>query len=152
MITKMNIQDAVFRLQYVLDTIPAKLHAIPKQRFSAKESPDKWSRQQIIGHLIDSAANNHQRFIRAQYEATPKIVYDQNNWNTLNFYETADSALVINLWFSYNQHLLFVIKQIPDENLERLCDVGNNQQVTLAFLIVDYVDHLEHHLKYVFSS
>ncbi len=146
-----NIQDAVSRLQYVLDTVPAKLRAIPEQDFVSNPHPDKWSKQQIIGHLIDSAANNHQRFIRAQYENTPKVVYDQNNWNALNFYETSGSQLVIELWYNYNQHLVSVIKNIPGENRQRLCDVGKTEPVTLAFLIVDYVDHLEHHVKQIFS-
>ncbi len=151
MITESKLQDAILRLQKVLDTVPEKLHTIPEQDFTTKPSPDKWSKQQIMGHLIDSAANNHHRFIRMQYEAVPKIVYDPNNWNTLNFYEKADSTGIINLWFYYNRQLLWVINHIPPENLQKQCDVGNSEPATLAFLIVDYVHHLEHHLKQVLN-
>ncbi len=47
---------------------------------SIKLFPNKWSKKEIIGHLINSATNNHQRFVRCQFETIPKIVYDQNKW------------------------------------------------------------------------
>lgn len=151
MITEAELQNAILRLQNVLDTVPAKLHAIPEPDFTTKPFPHKWSKQQIMGHLIDSAANNHQRFVRIQYEAVPKIVYDPNNWNALNFYEDADLNSIINLWFYYNRQLLRVINHIPPANLQQQCDVGMNERATLAYLIVDYVDHMEHHLKQVLN-
>lgn len=146
-----EIQAAVNRFSSILDTLPAQLSAIPADILYTKPGPDKWSKKQIIGHLIDSAANNHQRFIRAQYESVPTIKYDQNKWNTLNFYETADPELLINLLCNYNRHLVSVMQQIPAESLSKKCDSGNQEPATLAFLINDYVAHFEHHLTQLLS-
>lgn len=146
-----EIQTAVNRFILILDTLPEQLSAIPTDMLTAKAGPDKWSKKQIIGHLIDSAANNHQRFIRAQYENIPTIVYDQNKWNALNFYETADVSLLIQLLCNYNRHLASVMQQIPAENLFRKCNSGSQEPVTLAFLINDYVAHFEHHLIQLLS-
>lgn len=118
--------------------------------FSEKISPDKWSKKEIIGHLIDSATNNHQRFVRGQFENKPQIVYDQNNWNVYNFYQQIDKNQIIDFWVIYNKQLLELIKRIPPENLQLECFVGE-KSLTLEFLITDYVDHLEHHLKQVVS-
>jgi hypothetical protein len=144
-----NITHSINRLQDMLDVVPAKLSRIKDTDFVSKPAPDKWSKKEILGHLIDSAANNHQRFIRAQYENIPTIVYDQNKWNELNFYGEAESELVILLWHTYNQHLLELIKHIPTRNLMKECNVGLPKNVTIAFLINDYVQHLEHHLKQI---
>lgn len=118
--------------------------------FSKKISPDKWSKKEIIGHLIDSATNNHQRFVRGQFENKPQIVYDQNNWNVYNFYQQIDKNQIIDFWVIYNKQLLELIKRIPPENLQLECFVGE-KSLPLEFLITDYVDHLEHHLKQVVS-
>jgi hypothetical protein len=76
----MSIDVSIQRLEYLLEVIPAKLSALNDGFFSQKTDPLKWSRKEILGHLIDSAANNHQRFIRIQYENEPVIFYDQNKW------------------------------------------------------------------------
>jgi hypothetical protein len=73
-----DITHSINRLQDLLDVVPAKLSRIKDTDFVYKPAPDKWSKKEILGHLIDSAANNHQRFIRAQYENIPTIVYDPN--------------------------------------------------------------------------
>ena len=75
------IENIVDRLQYLCDAIPSLIKQIPEQEFSHKSAPGKWSKKEILGHLIDSATNNHQRFVRAQFEDTPFIIYDQDNWN-----------------------------------------------------------------------
>ncbi len=122
---------------------------ISKQDFNHKNSPGKWSKKEILGHLIDSAANNHQRFIRAQYEKVPVIVYDQNKWNELNNWQDADSRHLINFWMMYNHHLISVIKNIPEEKLKLECKTSGDKNVTLEFLVIDYVEHLEHHLNQI---
>lgn len=144
-----NVQAAIKRLEYLLKVLPAKLEAIHEGDFAAKSSAAVWSKKEILGHLIDSAANNHQRFIRTQYENVPFVSYDPDKWNALNFYHEADSKLVIDLWCNYNQHLLEVSRRIPAERLLNKCLTGEGEPVTLAFIIVDYVEHLEHHLKQI---
>jgi hypothetical protein len=144
-----DIHSALNRFEQLLKDLPVQFGKITGENFYLQPAPGKWSKKQIVGHLIDSAANNHQRFIRAQYEHIPTIVYDQNHWNILNMYETTDRDILINLLLHYNLHLVWVMKQIPPENLLLKCDTGNREPATLAFLITDYIAHFEHHLTQI---
>lgn len=139
------------RLQYLINTIPEKLLAIPERDFSYKPAPGKWSKKEIIGHLIDSAANNHQRFIKTQFEDVPEVTYHQDNWNAASHYNDMEGRHVIGFWEAYNRHLLELIKRIPEAALQRRCFSGGEYPVTLGWLIEDYVYHMEYHLKQVIS-
>lgn len=141
--------NSVKRLKVLLENIPTLLLEISEDLFSMKINSTKWSKKEILGHLIDSAANNHQRFIRVQYENIPTIIYDQNKWNELNHYQQLESKRIIQLWTIYNQHLLEILKRIPEENMCLELNVGNEINVTLQFLMDDYLLHLEHHLKQI---
>ncbi len=99
------IEFALKRLEYLCDLIPQLLTEIEEQTFSVKPQPNKWSKKEIIGHLIDSATNNHQRFVRGQFEDVPKIVYDQNKWNEFNFHQKMDRQQLISFWTIYNRQL-----------------------------------------------
>ncbi|MGI8583758.1 MAG: DinB family protein [Chitinophagaceae bacterium] len=140
---------AIVRLEYLCDTIPQLLWEIDEKIFSLKTLPDKWSKKQIIGHLIDSATNNHQRFIRGQFEDIPTIAYDQNKWNEYSYYQVFDKEQIINFWTIYNKQLIELLRNIPVENLQKECIANEGKKYTLDFLITDYVEHLEHHLKQV---
>ncbi len=141
---------AIDRLKYLCKIIPELLTNIEDNTFNEKIRSDKWSKKEIIGHLIDSATNNHQRFVRGQFEDKPQIIYDQNNWNHYNFYQQIDKKQIIDFWTVYNKQLLELISRISNENLQRECFIGA-KSLTLEFLISDYVEHLEHHLKQVVS-
>lgn len=145
----MSVINSLDRLQYLCNVIPSLLEKIPELEFSFKPTPTKWSKKEILGHLIDSATNNHQRFIRIQYENEPVIFYDQNHWNALSNYNMIDSAQLIMFWKSYNQHLLEIIKAIPEENLNKTGIGKDGQKFSLAFYVSDYVQHLEHHLTQI---
>lgn len=136
------------RLEYLCQTIPQLLINLNDEEFSSKPDSIKWSKKEIMGHLIDSATNNHQRFVRIQFEETPVINYDQNNWNKFNFYQQINRQQIISFWTIYNRQLAALIKLIPGENLKRECIVGD-KVFTLEFLITDYLEHLEHHLRQV---
>ena len=144
------ITKAIDRLGYLCNTIPELLTGISDSLFSEKIRPEKWSKKEIIGHLIDSATNNHQRFVRSQFEDNLQITYDQNNWNKYNFYQQIDKKQVIDFWTIYNKQILELIIRIPAENLQRECFTGE-KFLTLEYLINDYVEHLEHHLIQVVS-
>lgn len=139
---------SIINLNELVNRAAVLLPQISDAEFSRKVSPEKWSKKEILGHLIDSATNNHHRFIRAQYEANPAISYDQNEWNKFNFYQEIESAQVIHFWIVYNKQLLEIIQRIPEENLTKHVKVGESL-VTLEFIIIDYVRHLEHHLKQI---
>lgn len=142
-------ETSIKRLEYLCDIIPQLLREIDETAFSFKTSPNKWSKKEIIGHLIDSATNNHQRFIRGQFEETPTIVYDQNKWNEFSYYNLIDKEQIINFWSIYNKQLIELLQHIPSENLQRECITNEGKKYTLNFLVNDYVKHLEHHLRYV---
>jgi hypothetical protein len=117
--------------------------------FDHKVRPDKWSKKEILGHLIDSAANNHQRFVRAQFENNPEIFYDQNQWNHFSYYQQMEKIHMINFWKIYNFHLAQLIQHIPADLLTRQCSTDKVNVFTLAFVIQDYVVHAEHHLHQI---
>ena len=144
------IENAIDKLCYLCDIIPGLLNNTADITFNEKTSPDKWSKKEIIGHLIDSATNNHQRFVRAQFEDNPSIAYDQNQWNACNYYQDIDRKQIIDFWTIYNKQLLELFRRIPAEHLQRTCMI-KGQMLTLDFLINDYVAHLEHHLRQVVS-
>jgi hypothetical protein len=145
------IEDAIKKLSRLTEEFPELLKGISEMRFSSKPAPNKWSKKEILGHLIDSATNNHHRFIRVQFEHKPAIFYDQNNWVAFNHYNELTAKQLIKFWTVYNKHLIEVLKRIPEENLDRVCKMRNGDIVTLDFLINDYVAHLEHHLNQMFD-
>src|SRR5208337_1739213 len=109
-----------------------------------------WSRRQVMGHLIDSASNNHQRFVRASLQDSLEFpAYDQNGWARVQAAEEADWSLLVALWANYNRYLAHVIAHLPPAKLEVPCRIGQNNPVTLKFLAEDYVGHMVHHLRQI---
>ena len=143
---------AVDRLENLCKSMPTLLHIISDDEFNYKQTPDKWSKKQILGHLIDSATNNHQRFIRSQFEYVPIISYDQNKWNVFNYYQQMKVGQLIIFWASYNLQLLALYKLIPSANLKNECNTGEQNNVTIEWLFNDYVSHLEHHLQKILEK
>jgi hypothetical protein len=143
------IEKSVQRLHYLCNTIPTLLINLTEDEFSRKLASDKWSKKEILGHLIDSATNNHQRFVRVQFEHVPTITYDQNKWNSYSYHTQTNSIQLITFWTAYHRQLAELIKHIPKDNLTRECCIGRESNVTLQWLIDDYVRHLEHHLKQI---
>jgi len=141
------VDQSLKRLKYLCDIIPPLLENISEKEFHEKPDPAKWSKKQILGHLIDSATNNHQRFVRCQFEERPFITYNQDKWNEASYYQQMESRHLIRFWQAYNHHLLKLITLIPNENLHRTCQTAVGNEVTLEFLITDYVVHLEYHLR-----
>lgn len=142
------IEKTINRLNFIIDKVPNILSEISEENMTLKPFPNKWSKKEIIGHLIDSATNNHQRFVRGQFEHNPEIRYDQNKWNEFSFYQEIASNQIISFWTIYNRQLLEIISRISTNNLKNQINVGD-KSLTIEFLIVDYVEHLEHHLKQI---
>jgi hypothetical protein len=128
------------------------------QRVSAEEScvpilTGGWSRRKVLGHLIDSASNNHQRFVRASLQDSLDFPgYDQNGWARVQAAEKADWSLLVVLWANYNRYLAHVIAQLPAAKLQVPCRIGESQPVTLQFLAEDYLRHLVHHLEQISAA
>ncbi|MFI8494904.1 DinB family protein [Peribacillus butanolivorans] len=116
---------------------------------SQRPMPDKWSKKEILGHLCDSAINNLERFIKIQYEEQPFALtpYNQDQWVDIQDYQDISIEEIINLWCGLNKKIIKIIDKTPYEKLAYQCDIGNNQMKTLEWLIQDYLEHMEHHLK-----
>ncbi len=136
-----------------------RLVAIPEVEASRPPAPGKWSPKEIIGHLIDSASNNHQRFVRAQLPGASAFDgYAQDDWVKLQRYNKTDWSALVGLWASFNLHLAWVMEHTPEETalrsrpdlqLARLAFRPANGPVSLGWFIEDYVEHLKHHLRQI---
>jgi hypothetical protein len=145
--------DAAAELQKVLATVPSRLSATDDHDASLPRIVGKWSCKQILGHLIDSAANNHHRFVRAQIEKSLDMPgYTQNEWVSTQIYQQRNWNDMVTLWASYNQHILHLILTAPAEHLTIPCKVAGDESGSLEFLMVDYVAHLEHHLNQILAT
>jgi hypothetical protein len=117
---------------------------------SEKSKPDKWSQKEILGHLIDSAANNHQRFVRAQYMKTTNFLsYEQIEWVSIQQYNSRTWKELLTLWKSLNFHLAHIISHMPPECLQSLYTIGSGEPVTIGYIVVDYLGHIQHHLRQI---
>ena len=144
-----SVRSTATRLKRVADADAAR-----------RPAPGKWSAKEVIGHLIDSASNNHQRFVRARWQDDLTFSgYVQEAWVSVQEYQTAPWSELLDLWAAYNYHLARVMRAIPEEvrlrprarSLGELAwqSVPADQPLTLDFFMRDYVRHLQHHLRQV---
>lgn len=141
-----------------------RLLGLSDNQSGESRTEDSWTRKQILGHLIDSAANNHQRFVRAQF--TNELAfpgYDGDQWVDVQRYNEADWSQLVELWKLYNLHLARLVSYIPNSvlelqrskhNLDQIAfkTVDQTEPVTLEYFIRDYVDHMIHHLDQIFEK
>ena len=109
-----------------------------------------WSPKEELGHLIDSAANNHVRFVRALFE--PEFrgpSYAQDDWVRAHRYQEMPWLTIVEFWFHYNRFIAELLKQVPEEKLLTVCYVGSGAGVSLQFLVEDYVLHMQHHVDHL---
>jgi len=138
------------QLLRMVETGEAKLRKINDAEAAKPALPGGWSRKQVLGHLIDSASNNHQRFVRAAPQPSLDFpAYDQNGNVRLQAPQEADWLLLVSLWSAYNRYLAHIIARLPAAKLETVCRIGSGEPVTLAFLAKDYLTHLLHHLEQI---
>ncbi|HUS02025.1 MAG TPA: DinB family protein [Chitinophagaceae bacterium] len=136
-------------LETLIDKYLSQLNSINDTDLSHKSLPAKWSKKELIGHLIDSAQNNIRRFIVARYEEDPTITYQQDNWVAINNYQQWESNHLIQLWYFLNRQMVYILKNIPAEVSQRTCNTGTSY--TIEWLAQDYIKHLKHHIHPVLN-
>lgn len=159
-----SINDFLQVFQQIIGSSSERLLQISEEQSCVGKSPGKWSPKEILGHLIDSAANNHQRFVRSQFSSELVFAgYEQAEWVKAQAYNEEPWHQLIQLWKYYNLHLVHLISVIPEptltkpralHNLDRIAfqTVDVNRQTTLEYFVRDYVDHLRHHLEQIFAD
>jgi hypothetical protein len=124
-----------------------RLRAIDAGQTASRPGPGKWCRREILGHLIDSASNNHQRFVRAQLEGRLSFPgYEQDGWVRTQAYDCEPWEELVTLWAAANRHLAHVAAVIPETARAIPVNIGGRAEVTLDWLVGDYLRHQEHHL------
>ena len=141
------MKDIAKQLRSIIETVEPQLSRMNDDDMSFKPALHEWSKKEILGHLIDSAANNHQRFVRAVNKVAAQFpTYDQDEWVRLQHYNEAPWSSLVTLWSAYNNHLSHVIDCIPADAESSPCNIGKENPVPLDFVIRDYLRHLRHHL------
>jgi len=137
-------------LARIVDAAEILLRRVSEEESGRPVLPGGWSRKQLLGHLIDSASNNHQRFVRAALaDALEFPAYDTPGCVRIQAVESAAWPMLVDLWASYNRYLAHVIAHLPATKRSVVCRIGSNAPVSLQYLVEDYVGHLEHHLRQI---
>ena len=158
------MQDYVTELRETIERAVPRLLALSDEESAQSSAHGKWSPREIIGHLIDSASNNHQRFVRAQFQDNLVFQgYAQEEWVRVQRYSDTPWKELVTFWQSYNLHLARVMAAVPEEIRHKehrrhsLQQIGwqlvpEGEPATLDFLMSDYVGHLKNHLRQVLGA
>ncbi len=139
------------RHQQLYKQIPSRILALPEAELIEKPTPNKWSKKEVLGHLIDSAINNHTRLIQIQIEPQLLVIekYAQDDWVRLHQYQEWNTEVLVRCWQSHQHQIIVLMEVASEEALYKLCDIGNGELKTMRWLYQDYVAHLEHHLHQI---
>jgi hypothetical protein len=147
------MQTAIELLRHLLDTEPAQLAELSETTAALKPPSEKWSPKEELGHLLDSAANNHQRIVRTLLEDRPAMpAYDQKRWVQAHRYQQRDWRELIDSWAALNRQILIVAAWLNDSVWARTCTIASSEPLTLKFVFEDYVAHMGHHLAHIKES
>lgn len=158
------MDDVLEDFRRTVEESAERLLLMSEEQSQTSRADGKWSAKEIVGHLIDSASNNHQRFVRAQM--TDELVfpgYEQEEWVRVQRYREEPWPLLVGLWKAFNLHLAHVMACAPEEarrrprarhNLDRIAwqAVGQDEPATLEYFMRDYIAHLKSHLRQVFGE
>lgn len=151
-------------MRSAIDDASVRLHSITEAESELRRATGKWSAKETLGHLIDSAANNHARFVTGQLKDDLVFNgYDQEAWVATQRYHQSSWPVLVTLWKSYNLHLLHVVSSIPDDKLKQPRRkhnlnsiawklVNEGEPTSLEYLVLDYIEHMKHHLRQIFEA
>lgn len=150
----MTIEQVIVDLTAHINNIPFRFGEIPVEGQETKPAPGKWSKKEILGHLIDSAINNLKRFVDVQSQPQPFTIlrYMQDELVAINRYQELPIDHMLLLWKSLNQQIVYVISNIPAKKLPYKVITPAGDHKTLEWLVLDYLDHMDHHWRQVFGE
>ena len=152
MTLEVHMESVANDLQSALK-IAERLRQIRDAEASIRPAPGKWSKKEILGHLMDSASNNHQRFVRAALQGQLTFPgYDQEKLVEIQRYQDLDWEFLIEMWTAYNKFLVHVLRNLPATAHQIVCHIAEFKPATLAWIAEDYVAHMKHHLNQIFGK
>ncbi len=129
-----------------------QLRSLPKEAIEVRPNPGNWSVKEIVGHLVDSASNNHQRFVRLQVAdglTFPDYSQDNDAWVAIQNYQEVPWDDLLALWRYFNLHLARVIRTVNERCIDHIWVVDEDTSITLGALMIDYLRHLKDHLQQI---
>ncbi|RYU92257.1 DinB family protein [Mucilaginibacter terrigena] len=141
------MKETAYNLQAAIDSFLRE--QAPAVNWDNQVAPGKWTNREIIGHLIDSAHINLQRFVRCTYEEGFKLIYYQEEWVQAQHYRDTDVTALVKLWELVNRQIVRVLANYPANRAQVKCDNGRDEPSfnTVEFLAEDYITHMQHHLR-----
>ena len=137
-------------LRDIVQHVPSRLESLSKNSLEKRSTPSAWSPKEELGHLLDSAANNHQRIVRAQFENGLVMPgYEQNRWVSVHSYQHRDWVVLIAVWQAFNRQLLAAAESAPESAWSHTLTVAESGPLTLEFVFDDYLAHMLHHLQHI---
>ena len=147
------MKDTAQHLRETIDSVLPLLKNISDADASVKPRPEKWSNKEIIGHLIDSACNNQQKFVRTMMQPHLDFVgYQQDNWVAFQQYNEANWTKLLETWVAYNHQIAHIIEKVAPSVLGHTISIEGVGPFTLQFIMTDYAEHLKHHLKQILPN
>ena len=144
------MQNTADELKEVIAKIIPLLEKIDENTTSIKPAPGKWSKKEIIGHLVDSACNNQQKFVRTMLTNGLDFTgYQQDDWVSIQRYQDHSWRELLSFWKHYNLHIAHLIEHMQESLLQNTISIDGQGPFTLEFIMKDYVEHLKHHLKQI---
>ncbi len=142
-----NAIESIEEYETIVNRFHAEMEQVPERFTGVRPAADKWSLKDIVGHLIDSACNNHQRFIRLQHGKILELPgYDQEKWVASSVYTEYDWHNLLTLWYSYNELIVHLIRHVDKSSLSNSWN-HEGELLPLEHLIPDYFKHMQWHEK-----
>ncbi len=149
------MKRAIQELRNIVGEFKVRLSELGEDGLAFRASPEKWSRKEVLGHLVDSAHNNYRRFVCGQYDdPSTRIVYEQDFWVKAIDYHSMKETIIIDMWVMMNEAICRVLENMPEDNYGRVCNTGKSglELRSLEWLAIDYVKHLKHHMNQIFEK